>query len=95
MFQWLFNSWPKRLPEGKLIKVVIPQTTIFLCGENHPRLDQRGKEGMVLQNFMWLKGYRRKDGKLTIYPVLRNAGHELQHLLNYANPEIVDPDLEA
>lgn len=70
--------------------------TVILCGKNHPVLDKAGREGGVLKynDYVWLKGYRRKDGKLTIKPGWRVAGHEFQHLLNHADPIIINPDLE-
>jgi len=93
----ILSTWPKRLPEGYKKTVSVGGITVVLCGKNHPVLDQRNYDGGVIQynNFMWLKGYRRKDGKLTIKPKWRTAGHEFQHLLNHADSMIINPDLEG
>jgi len=95
-FSNLFSTWPKRLPEGYRKDINVEGITIMLCGKNHPILDAPGRFGCVLSSgpFMWFRGYRRKDGKLTIKPYWAVAGHELQHLLNHADKEVINPDLE-
>jgi len=94
----LFVSWPKRLPEGYVKTLHVGRITVFLCGKKHPVLDKQGRAGAVIwcNNYVFLRGYRRRDGKLTIKPKdgWKVAGHEFQHLLNYADKEIINPDLE-
>jgi len=93
---WFWQTWPKRLPEGEVYTFKVGGITVYLCGKNHSLLDSKGYHGCVMRygDFMWLKGFRRKDGLLTIQPYLKVAGHELQHLLNHADSIVVNPDEE-
>ena len=96
----IFTSWPKRLPEGVVIKINVEGLIVCLCGKNHPLLDQDGSRymgGSLLHGPMiWLAGYENKDGSLTIASRAgwHFAGHELQHQLRRYNDRVANPDRE-
>ena len=95
----IFTSWPKRLPEGAVIKINVEGLTVCLCGKNHPILDggSRYRGGSLLHGPMiWLAGYENKDGSLTIASRAgwHFAGHELQHQLRRYNDRVANPDRE-
>ena len=96
----IFTAWPKRLPEGVVIKINVEGLIVCLCGKNHPLLDQDGSRymgGSLLHGPMiWLAGYENKDGSLTIASRAgwHFAGHELQHQLRRYNDRVANPDRE-
>ena len=84
----LFPDKPERLPEGFLKVINIKDIIVYICGENHPQLKQRNKAGGTMQynNVIWLRGYRRADGLITVKPDDAIIAHEFRRLLAHNSP---------
>jgi len=71
-------------------KVIHMPATTYIITDHVP--DLNGKKVISLcykgGNLIYVKGYRQ-NGK--IVPYMKVLGHEVQHMLNYYDSEIVDP----
>jgi len=75
-----------------LIQLFFPPQPDKDCGENHPQLEQSGRLGGTLKynDVVWLRGYRRKDGKITVKPDDNVISHEFRRVLHNNDPEMIN-----
>lgn len=91
----LFSRWPKRLPEGYVKCITVKHLMVFVCGENHPELEKAGRLGgtMAHNDVVWLRGYRRKDGSITVTPDDKILAHEIRRVLHNNDAEMVNANM--
>jgi len=87
LFLLTFISCTTQVKKEHIVR--LDNVTVHFCQEGHPMLNKcDGKASSA--NHIWIRGYE-EDGK--IYPEdLSILGHELQHLLNWKDKRIKDPD---
>jgi hypothetical protein len=82
-----------------LFKIInLRDVRIIICGDTsyykHPMAELIKSSGYATYNpdTIWTLGWRTKNDKIIIDSF--NLGHELQHILNHYNMEIVNPDIK-
>lgn len=91
-FSWFKSSKPKRLPEGYVKTVKIKELTVFICGKNHKLLERSGRLGGTLKynDVVWLRGYRKSNGLITVKPDDKIIAHEFRRVLHNNDKEMIN-----
>lgn len=95
MLSSAFKSLEKDPSLAKVIK--LEKVRVYIVGDsskfgNHLFREKRLKiQGYARRkNEIWILGRRDKSNRIVLNPWV--LGHELQHLLNFKEPEIANPD---